>query len=124
MKLKDLKTGMRIILRDGQEYIVLKNVITPCTSEKEVDMYICTDGGWMSSISYNDDLTAKNREYKKFDIIKVYAQNNGEYIDARVLDKNALVYMDKIWERKEKKKMTVSEICEELGYDVEIVKED
>ena len=29
-----------------------------------------------------------------------------------------------IWERKEKRKMTVSEICKELGYDVEIVKED
>lgn len=28
-----------------------------------------------------------------------------------------------IWERKESKKMTVAEICKELGYEVEIVKE-
>ena len=122
MKLKDLKTGMRIILRDGSEAVVLKDVITPHKSEGKQDMYVYIDGGWMSSSRYNDDLTIKG-ENKEFDIVKVYAQNNGEYIDASVLDKNALKYMDKIWERKEKIKMTVSEICEELGYDIEIVKE-
>lgn len=123
MELKDLKTGMRIILRDGGEAVVLKDVITPYKSEGKQDMYVYINGGWMSSSSYNDDLTAKG-ENREFDIMKVYAQNNGEYIDARVLDKNALKHMDKIWERKEKRKMTVSEICEELGYDIEIVKED
>ena len=123
MKLKDLKTGMRIILRDGNEAVVLKDVITPYKSEGKQDMYVYINGGWMSSSSYNDDLTIKGKN-RKFDIMKVYAQNNGEYIDARVLDRNALKNMDKIWERKEKRKMTVSEICEELGYDVEIVKEN
>ena len=123
MELKDLKTGMRIILRDGNEAIVLKDVITPHKSEGKQDMYVCINGGWMSSLSYNNDLTIKSKN-REFDIMKVYAQNNGEYIDAGVLDKNALKYMDKIWERKEKRKMTVSEICKELGYDVEIIKED
>lgn len=122
MKLKDLKTGMRIILRNGQEYIVLEDVITPYEEGKE-DMYILVNGGWMSSNSYNDDLTCKGNS-RDYDIMEVYAQNNGEYIDGSVLDKNALKYMDKIWERKEKRKMTVSEICKELGYDIEIVKED
>lgn len=123
MKLKDLKTGMRIILRDGNEAVVLKDVITPYKSEGKQDMYVYINGGWMSSSSYNDDLTIKGKN-REFDIMKVYAQNNGDYINAKVLDKNALKYMDKIWERKEKRKMTVSEICKELGYDIEIVKED
>ena len=122
MKLKDLKTGMRIILRNGQECIVLEDVITPYEEGKE-DMYILVNGGWMSSNSYNDDLTCKGNS-RDYDIMEVYAQNNGEHIDGSVLDKNALKYMDKIWERKEKRKMTVSEICKELGYDIEIVKED
>ena len=123
MELKDLKTGMRIILRNGQEYIVLKNVITPYKSEGKQDMYVYINGGWMSSSSYNNDLTVKSKD-REFDIMKVYVQNNGEYIDGSVLKKDAIKYMDKIWERKEKKKMTVSEICKELGYDVEIIKED
>ena len=122
MELKDLKTGMRIILRNGGEYIVLKDVITPYEEGKE-DMYILIDGGWMSSSSYNDDLTSKGNS-KDFDIMEVYEQNNGEYLDGSVLDKNAIKKMNLIWKREEKKKMTVSEICKELGYDVEIVKED
>lgn len=122
MKLSDLETGMRIILRNKQEYIVLKNVITPYREGKE-DMYILVDGGWMSSNKYNNDLTCKGKD-RGYDIMEVYVQNSGNYLDGSVLDKDALRYMDKIWERKEKRKMTVSEICEELGYDVEIVKED
>lgn len=122
MELKDLKTGMRIILRNEQEYIVLKDVITPYDNGKE-DMYIFVDGGWMSSNSYNDDLTCKSNN-KDFDIMKVYAQNSGNYINGDVLQKNEIKKMNLIWERKEKRKMTVSEICEELGYDIEIVKED
>lgn len=121
MKLKDLKTGMRIILRNGQEYIVLNNVITPY--ERKEDMYILVDGGWMSSSSYNDDLTCKG-DSKEYDIMKVYAQNNGNYLDGDVLQRNAIKNMDLIWERKEKRKMTVAQICKELGYDIEIIKED
>lgn len=122
MKLKDLKTGMRIILRNGGEYIVLENVITPYDEGKE-DMYILVDGGWMSSNSYNDDLTCKGNS-REYDIMEVYAQNNGNFLSGDVLQKNAIKNMNLIWKREEKRKMTVSEICEELGYDIEIIKED
>ena len=121
MKLKDLKTGMRIILRNGQEYIVLNNVITPY--KEKGDIYILVDGGWMSSSSYNDDLTCKG-DYKEYDIMKVYVQNNGNYLDGDVLQRDAIKNMDLIWERGEKRKMTVSEIEKELGYSINIVSED
>lgn len=123
MKLKDLKTGMRFITRNKSEYIVLKNVITPCTEKGAIDMYIDINGGWMASYNYKDDLTTKSGN-KEFDIIEVYAQNNGEYINGAVLTKEALKYMDKIWERKEERQMTVSEIEKELGYSIKIVSED
>lgn len=35
----------------------------------------------------------------------------------------SIEHRDLLWERKEAKKMTVKEICDALGYDVEIVKE-
>lgn len=122
MELKDLETGMRIILRNKGEYIVLKNVITPYNIGKE-DIYINIEGGWMSRNNYKNDLTARSNN-KEFDIMEVYAQNNGNFLDGAVLKKDELKNMDLIWKREEKRKMTVSEICKELGYDIEIVKEE
>lgn len=122
MELKDLKTGMRIILRNGGEYIVLKDVITPYEHGKE-DMYILIDGGWMSSDSYNNDLTCKGNS-KDFDIMEVYAQHNGKYLNGDILERDAIKNMDLIWQRKETKEMTVSEIEKELGYSIKIIKED
>lgn len=120
MKLSDLKTGMRIVLRNGQELIVLKDVITP--NGKKEDMYVKKDGGFMAASDYNDDMTRKSAD-KEWDITKVYEQNNGKYLDAVVLSSD-IEYFDLIWERTKAKKMTVSEICKELGYEVEIIKED
>lgn len=101
MKLKDLETGMRIILRNKGEYIVLKNVITPHIDGKQ-DMYINVEGGWMSSSDYKNDLTTKFND-KEFDIMEVYAQNNGNYLDGAVLKRDELRNMDLIWKREEKK---------------------
>lgn len=98
MKLEDLKTGMRIILRNKSEFIVLKNVVTPY--DERGDMYIDINGGWMSSSKYKEDLTAKSDD-KEWDIMEVYVQNNGKYLDGEVLERHAIEHMNKIWERSE-----------------------
>ena len=98
MKLEDLKTGMRIILRNKREFIVLKNVVTPY--RRREDMYVDINGGWISSSSYREDLTDKYGN-KKWDIMEVYAQNNGEYLNGEVLGRYVIESMDKIWERNE-----------------------
>lgn len=121
MELKDLKTGMRIILRNGEESIVLKDVVTPYN--EQADIYISISGGWMSSNDYNNDLTCKD-DYKKYDIMKVYAQHEGRFIDGGILQKNAIKEMDLIWVREETKEMTISEIEKKLGYPIKIIKED
>lgn len=123
MNIKDLKTGMRIITRNGDEYIVLKNVKTPYGRVE--DMYVLKDGGWMSSSSYNEDLTIKGKTNSNYDIMEVYAQNQGKYIDGSVISTNNVKNMDLIWKRENiKKEMTISEIEKELGYSIKIVKED
>lgn len=120
MKKSDLKTGMRIVARNGDEFIVLKNVTTP-RNEIE-DMYVSIKGGWMGSCSYNEDLIAKSNS-KEWDIMKVYAQNKGEYLDGQVL-KEKTSNFDLMWERDNKKEMTISEIEKELGYSIKIIKEN
>lgn len=118
MKLSDLKTGMRIITRNGYEFIVLENVKTP--SGKTQDMYVQKDGGFMPEGSYNEDLTAIGD--RDWDIMKVYAQHQGKYLDGSVIS-GETKYMDLIWERKDKKEMTIAEIEKELGYSIKIVKD-
>lgn len=119
MKLSDLKTGMRVVTRNGSEFIVLENVKTP--NGKTQDMYVKKDNGFMTESSYNEDLTEKRD--KAWDIIKVYVQNNGMYLDAAVISAETKD-MDLIWERKDKKEMTISEIEKELGYSIKIIKEN
>lgn len=120
MKIEDLKTGMRLIMRNGYEFIVLKNVETPY--RKKQDMYVDLNGGWMSSGLYNEDLTAISDH--NFDIMEIYAQNNGKYLDGNVLKHGERKNMDLIWSRNDKKEMTISEIEKELGYSIKIIKED
>lgn len=56
--------------------------------------------------------------YMESQILAIY----GRTYNCCLLD-NSTKDRELLWERKETKKMTVSEICEALGYDVEIVKE-
>lgn len=100
MNIKDLKTGMRIITRNGDTYIVLKNVKTPYGRVE--DMYVQKNGGWMSSSSYNEDLTIKGERNSDYDIMKVYVQNQGKFIDGGVISANNKD-MDLIWEKENKK---------------------
>ena len=119
MKLSDLKTGMKLIDRSGGEWTVLENIRNPYREIE--DTYILKDGGWMSESSYDDELKCKNDS--SYDIMRVYAQNEGKYIDGSIL-MATIEDMDLIWERNEKKEMTISEIEKELGYSIKIIKED
>lgn len=74
MKLSDLKTGMHVILRDGDEYIVLKDT---CLCLFDYDTYGKNiikrlNGGLYTSLNnYNEDFTNAD-EFKTLDIVEVY----------------------------------------------------
>ena len=63
----------------------------------------------------NDDLTSKTEE--KFDIMKVWGFSPFAMYALHFDTNNRKL----LWERKEKKKMTVAENEKELGYEVEII---
>ncbi len=113
MKLQDLSTGMVIELRNGRRYIIFSCLIGAVGLNIENDeAFVFYDS--KQPTFYNENLTHKT-DFSK-DIVKV------SQIETNVFDhvvKNATP----IWECNEPKKMTVSEICKELGYEVEIVKE-
>lgn len=113
MKLSDLRAGKHVIeIRSGEKFLVAEN--------KNGFFGICLNGrnyfSALDSTVYDDNLVFLN-PYKNNDIVKIYEIN--ECCTFEKLENN----LNLIWERKEPKKMTVSEIAKELGYEVEIVKE-
>ena len=136
MKKDELKSGAIVELRNGDKYILLLN--TKPTPLGCNNLLISLDnGGYLDFDSeYKKDLTHINSCFTKnkedYDIMKVcqkdYVGNNFRLHkivkDIYIRSRN---YNYWTWERKEHKKalkMTLKEVCEELGYDVEIVKEE
>ena len=114
MTKQDLKSGMIVELRNGNNCLILEN---NCSSEgKSVfKKWSCV----CHLERYNDDLThEKNKDY---DIVKVSTFYNSAIAN---LEAFACGYKPTWqWERKEPKELTVSEIEKLLGYPVKIVKE-
>lgn len=123
MKLSDLKTGMHVILRDGDEYIVLKD--TCLYSTYDYDTYEkniikrLNSKAYTSLDNYNEDFTSTR--FKDLDIVEVYSCNCVTAILESV--KNEPDSFIRIFEERPTKKMTLEEIEKELGYKIEIVNE-
>lgn len=115
----ELKEGMVVELRYHEKYLLRK---------VEGELILSGRDNWME-YRYNDDLTEKrdsfSNKHKKsqFDIMKVY--ESSAYTIEDLFDDD---YLTRIWERKEQKKerkdpkkMTVAEISNALGAEVEVV---
>ena len=109
MKKSDLKTGMVVESRNGDKYLVMLN---PDCEGKDL---ICFSGSYMSLKDYTDTLEYPNSDYG---IVKVFTI--GKSI-SYILSAKALLEFKLIWEREERKEMTLKEIEKELGYKIKIV---
>ena len=109
MTLQDLKTGMVVETREGDKFLVInRDGELCCIGEHE---YTSLYG----ERPHRNDMTWTDGP--ELDIMKVFIPSIGKF-ETMLSDEHNC-----IWTREEKRKMTVSEICEELGYEVEIVKE-
>ena len=102
----ELKEGMIIECRNGYRYLLRKVDDTIIGSSFD---------GWFTAM-YDENLCENCYHDEDFDIMKIYESN------ARVLG-NLFNndYLECIWERKEPKKMTLAQISEALGYEVEVI---
>lgn len=125
MKNEDLKTGMILVTEKDEYIMVLKDT-------KNGD--IVSGDTWMS-IYENTEIVDYLKVKKIYQPLnnRAYLSKNAGFMKRNINtnEKNTKTYpfldipdYKLIWERKEKRKMTVSEICKELGYGVEIIKED
>ena len=102
----EFKEGMIIECRNGDRYLL----------RKFGDDLICSNNTKYIYVHYDEELNENKYCQEDFDIMKIYESN------ARVLG-NLLNndYLECIWERKEPKKMTLAQISEALGYEVEVI---
>ena len=96
----DLENGDIVTLRNGDKLIYIDDYFYDVSNG--YDNVLDDIGDLRDNMIYSDP------DYSESDIMKV----------SRPTD-----YVDVFSRPKESKKMTVSEICKELGYDVEIIKE-
>lgn len=106
----DLKTGMRVELRNGQQFLVLLDYETTSYGKGA----FVRDNGFMSIRTYDDNLIMRNDRDKQYDVMKVFKPSS----DSSVLYFEHAVL---VWERTEPKELTLSEVSKLLGYDVKIV---
>lgn len=124
IKLKDLRSGYVVELRNGTKWLVAR------AGNDFTRILVDNRGSWgYLDRSYNEDLTMKDSVEGVFggvhtkDIVKVWGlvTTSREWGYAAG---TATGYRPVLWERKEAKKLTVDQISELLGYPVEIVGEN
>lgn len=110
MELKDLKTGMVVETRDGTKYLIVNQDGKLCCIG--MNRYMTLDGGYphKSNMTWPAD--------SDLDIMKVFKPALGSFNNMLSDEHNC------IWKREEVRRMTVSEISKELGYEVEIARDD
>lgn len=124
MKNKDLKTGMILVTKDDEYVMVLKDtehgdIVSGDTWQpiyKDKDIVEDLEVKRIYQPLNNRAYLAKSSDFINRDIEKMYSTNN--YLFPWEED------YELIWERKNKKEMTISEIEKKLGYPIKIVKEN
>ena len=102
----ELKEGMIVECRNGSRYLL----------RKRSDKLICSNfDGWFTA-TYDEKLNENEYYVEDFDIMKIY-ESQANVLRDLFNDK----YFTCIWERKESKKMTLAQISEALGYEVEVI---
>lgn len=110
MKKSDLLPGMIVTLRNGINYIVLKNY--------ECNFYFANAYNYIPFKQYNENLCYNY----DLDVVKVYrftCAGSGLYW---LLQPNEGTTHKLLWKREETKEMTVAEISKALGYEVKVVR--
>lgn len=118
----DLTPGFAVRMRDGRTAMVavyLDGAEVARTFAYDIPSRVTEGHQWISFKHYNADLTHKVDS--SCDVMEVYGFS--EYGYKSLDSSNPGKCRALLWKRTETKKMTVKEICEALGYDVEIVKE-
>jgi len=122
MKKSDLKTGMMVVTRDGDEYMVMLGVSYAGLTSDSCDVIVSKDG-WIPLCNYSDDLNLKEDGMPEFNIVAVYLPLRAASLWRKDIAKDRSWKC--VWKREEPPvEMTVAEIEKKLGIrNLKIIKE-
>ena len=132
MKKSDIKNGMHVITKYGDEYIIMNDIYAPKQIEDNNTAKVVMlgiDCGWMNFDQYDDDLCFRDTVDEvddddfQYDIDEVYVPKYYAWTLESVLKEKNKNDFIRLWKRGVKK-MTKAEIEEELGYEIEIVESE
>ena len=97
-KKEELKTGDKVVFRNGDVYLVIKDCNTMHYGG-QLFVIVCLkgEGGFMTCESYEDNLIMSDREYKRYDIMKIYRDGDA-FISGYTLNQRIDGY-NLIWSR-------------------------
>ena len=131
MKKSDIKNGMHVITKYGDEYVIMSNIYAPNQIKENntaKTVMLGLDGGWMNFDKYDDDLCFRDTVDEEddddfqYDIDEVYIPKCYTWTLESVLEERNKNDFIRLWKRV--KKMTKAEIEAELGYEIEIVESE
>jgi hypothetical protein len=95
---EDFITGDKVILRNGDIYLVIKDCNTRHYGG-QLFVIVCLkgEGGFMTCEGYDDNLITSDREYKLYDIMKIYRDGDA-FISGYTLNQRIDGY-NLIWSR-------------------------
>ena len=111
----DVKNGMLVQTRDGRYWLALRNHV--CDHD---DMFVSLKEYTVGEEINRYDGNLKHRYNSDLDIMKVVKANVFPRLSNPEQEFNDL---NLLFDRDSIKQMTLSEVCEKLGYDIEIIKE-
>lgn len=132
-KISDLHSGYLVEFRNGRRAIVARaGGFTKILVNPNSDSWWYLNSGWHdrtlnAKFMYptNQEQTPRRGKAGEWDIVRVYGLDRGTPASGLALA-HRLYVLERplLWKRTPTVKMTVAQICEELGYDIEIIKED
>ena len=114
MKKSDLKTGFKVIKKDGSECLVLLNYNSSYREKEDLIVDMNGNFNWDTIEAYNEDLT--HSEYEDLNIIEVL---KSEHCYSVFQDQNRF---KSIWKKDQTPEYTMEELTEKLGHTFKIKK--
>ena len=129
MKKSEIKNGMHVITKGGEEYVIVSDVYAPCQIDDGNTAKVAMlglNGGWMNldlyneeSLCFRDNSLNIDEDDWQYDIEEVYAPKYYTYTFESVKSKDKHDFT-RLWKRGVKQ-MTKAEIETALGYKIEII---
>ena len=129
-KLSDLRSGYLVEFRNGRRAIVARaGNFTKVLVNPNSNAWWYLNSGWHdrtlnAKFMYptNHEQTPRRGKAREWDIVRVYGLIRGTAAYGLALAIDSTSERPLLWGRTTAVKMTVSQICEKLGYDIEIIK--